>query len=141
MLCVAYKANTEILNQCQILSMIIVQMKYGFIVLCTFNFQHPNKNFMYTTATLFVNLTNSTDKQQLVPEMVELAKYAKQHIPEEHPKVTLKWAAPCKNLSLGICRQQRPRSACASAQSDQGLHCMLTESLDTTECKNGEQRP
>ena len=28
-----------------------------------------------------------------------------------------------------------------SVQSDQGLHCLLTESLDTTECMNGEQRP
>ena len=28
-----------------------------------------------------------------------------------------------------------------SAQSDQGLHCPLTESLDTTECMIGEQRP
>ena len=27
-----------------------------------------------------------------------------------------------------------------SAQSDQGLHCPLTESVDTTECMNGEQR-
>ena len=34
-----------------------------------------------------------------------------------------------------------PRSDCASAQSDQGLHCPLTKSLDTTECMNGEQRP
>ena len=25
--------------------------------------------------------------------------------------------------------------------SDQGLHCPFTESLDTTECMNGEQRP
>ena len=41
--------------------------------------------------------------------------------------------------SLGICGQRKPRSACASAQSDQGLHCPLTESLDTTECMNGEQ--
>ena len=29
----------------------------------------------------------------------------------------------------------------APAQSDQGLHCPLTEWLDTTECTNGEQRP
>ena len=28
-----------------------------------------------------------------------------------------------------------------SAQSDQDLHCPLTESLDTTECMNREQRP
>ena len=26
-------------------------------------------------------------------------------------------------------------------QSDQGLHCPLTESLATTECMNGKQRP
>ena len=26
-------------------------------------------------------------------------------------------------------------------QSDQGLQCQITESLDTTECMNGEQRP
>ena len=38
-------------------------------------------------------------------------------------------------------RTARPRSAYASMQSDQVLHCQLTESLDTTECMNGEQRP
>ena len=48
-------------------------------------------------------------------------------------------AAPCKNMPLGICRQQRPRSACMSLQSDQGLPCLLTESLDATECMNGQQ--
>ena len=35
----------------------------------------------------------------------------------------------------------KPRSDFASVQSDQGLHCLLAESLDTTECMNGEQRP
>ena len=39
-------------------------------------------------------------------------------------------AVPFENLSSGICGQQRPRSACAFAQSDQGLHCSLTESLN-----------
>ena len=29
---------------------------------------------MYTAATLFVNLTNSTDQQNLIPKMQELAK-------------------------------------------------------------------
>ena len=43
------------------------------------------------------------------------------------------WAAPCDNVSSGICGQ-RSRSACATAQSDQSLHCLLTESFDTTEC-------
>ena len=42
---------------------------------------------MYAASTLFVNLTNSYDKQEIAPEMIELAKYAKQHVPEQHPKV------------------------------------------------------
>ena len=50
------------------------------------------------------------------------------------------WDTACENVSLGIMRLQRPWSACTSAQSDQGLQCPLTESLDTTECMNGEQR-
>ena len=29
----------------------------------------------------------------------------------------------------------------ADAQSDQGFYCPLTDSLDSTECKNREQRP
>ena len=49
--------------------------------------------------------------------------------------------ALCVNVFAGICGQQRPRSDCASAQSDLGLYCPLTESLDTTECMNGQQRP
>ena len=36
---------------------------------------------------------------------------------------------------FGYMRQRRPRSACASAQSDQGLQCPLTELLDTAESK------
>ena len=34
----------------------------------------------------------------------------------------VRWVLPCKNVSSGICGQQGPRSAYASAQSDQGLH-------------------
>ena len=33
--------------------------------------------------------------------------------------------APSEIVSSGICGQWRPRSAGASAQSDQGLHCPL----------------
>ena len=44
-----------------------------------------------------------------------------------------KWAMPCENMYSGIWGQPRPRSACAYMQSDQGLHCPLTEKLDTTE--------
>ena len=31
------------------------------------------------------------------------------------------WAAPCKNVPSGMSGQRRPRSACASTQSDHGL--------------------
>ena len=48
--------------------------------------------------------------------------------------------APCEKVSFGICGPWRPRSSCASAQSDQGLHCPLIESLDATECINRDQR-
>ena len=40
-----------------------------------------------------------------------------------------------------ICGQQRHRSAWASAQSDQGLHCPRTSSLNTTKWMTEEQRP
>ena len=44
-------------------------------------------------------------------------------------------------MSSGICDQRMPKSPCASAQSEQDLHCPLTESWDTTECMNVEQKP
>ena len=40
------------------------------------------------------------------------------------------WAKPYENKSSGICGQRRPRSASASAQSDQELRCPQTELLD-----------
>ena len=51
------------------------------------------------------------------------------------------WVMPCENVSLGICGQRRHRSACTWSQSDQGLLCPLTESLDTEQCISGEQMP
>ena len=55
----------------------------------------------------------------------------------EHVVTISQLAASCKNLFWGICGQ-RTSSACPSANSDQGVHCPLTESLDTTEFMNGE---
>ena len=46
-----------------------------------------------------------------------------------------------RNVSSDKGGQQRPRSACAYAQTDQDLCCSLTKSLDTTEYMNGEQWP
>merc|ERR1712200_277642 len=42
------------------------------------------QDVMYGVITVLVNLTNSFDKQEISPEMVELAKFAKHHVPVEH---------------------------------------------------------
>lgn len=49
--------------------------------------QKADKNILYPAASVFVNLTNSYEKPDIMPEMIELAKYSKQHVPEEHEKV------------------------------------------------------
>lgn len=43
-----------------------------------------NQAAVYGVVTTFVNLCNAYDKQEIIPEMVELAKFAKHHIPEDH---------------------------------------------------------
>ncbi|BFF90137.1 protein unc-45 homolog B [Drosophila madeirensis] len=43
-----------------------------------------DQSCLYGVVTTFVNLCNAYEKQEMVPEMIELAKFAKQHIPEEH---------------------------------------------------------
>ena len=44
------------------------------------------------------------------------------------------WARLCENLSYAICEQQRWRSACTSAQSDQHLCCSLLREYDMSTC-------
>lgn len=44
---------------------------------------------LFAVGSTLVNCTNSYDVEKPDPQMVELAKYAKQHVPEEHPKVPL----------------------------------------------------
>lgn len=39
---------------------------------------------LYGVVTTLVNLCNAYEKQELMPELIELAKYAKHHVPEEH---------------------------------------------------------
>lgn len=41
-------------------------------------------NCLHGVVTTFCNLMSAYDKQEIIPEMMELAKFAKQHIPEEH---------------------------------------------------------
>ncbi|XP_001600626.2 protein unc-45 homolog B [Nasonia vitripennis] len=42
-----------------------------------------DKSVVYGVVTTLVNLCNAYDKQEIIPEMLELAKFAKHHIPEE----------------------------------------------------------
>jgi len=42
------------------------------------------QNVMYGVLATLVNITNSYDKQEIDPQMLELAKFAKHHIPEDH---------------------------------------------------------
>lgn len=46
-----------------------------------------DRNLLYASITVFVNLTNSYDTQDILPELAELAKFSKHHVPEEHEKV------------------------------------------------------
>lgn len=43
-----------------------------------------DQSALYGVVTTLVNLCNAYEKQEVVPEMAELAKFAKHHIPEEH---------------------------------------------------------
>uniref|UniRef100_A0A6Q2XL17 Protein unc-45 homolog B n=1 Tax=Esox lucius TaxID=8010 RepID=A0A6Q2XL17_ESOLU len=45
-----------------------------------------DKTVLFAVASTLVNCTNSYDVEKPDPQMVELAKYAKQHVPEAHPK-------------------------------------------------------
>lgn len=63
------------------------------LIVCLYSFdkiyfwQKADKNILYPAASVFVNLTNSYEKPDIMPEMIELAKYSKQHVPEDHEKV------------------------------------------------------
>ena len=54
--------------------------------------QTPDKTILYSVATTLVNCTNSYDVKEVIPELVQLAKFSKQHVPEEHPKVAMRTA-------------------------------------------------
>ena len=64
----------EVVNDPQVVNALIDLGKSG------------NLSCLYGIITTFVNLTNSYEKNEILPEMIELAKFAKQHVPEEHIK-------------------------------------------------------
>lgn len=40
------------------------------------------QNVVYGVVTTLVNLVNAYEQQEIMPEMIELAKFAKHHIPQ-----------------------------------------------------------
>ncbi|XP_069840305.1 protein unc-45 homolog A [Dendropsophus ebraccatus] len=63
-----------------------------------------DKTVIFAVASTLVNCTNSYDREEIDPQMLELAKYAKQHVPEEHPKDKKEFveARVCKLLAAGV---------------------------------------
>ncbi|XP_060116332.1 protein unc-45 homolog A [Heteronotia binoei] len=63
-----------------------------------------NRSVMFAVSSALVNCTSSYDQQELDPQMVELAKYAKQHIPEKHPKdkAEFVWRRVRRLLAAGV---------------------------------------
>ena len=59
--------------------------------------QAKDKGVLYPVAQILVNVTNSYDVKKIEPELVEIAKFAKQHIPETHEKV---YCSCCSELSF-----------------------------------------
>ena len=51
--------------------------------------QVGDQTIIFPAASVFVNLMNAYDKPDIMPEMKQLAEYAKQKVPEEHAKVLL----------------------------------------------------
>ncbi|XP_072289361.1 protein unc-45 homolog B [Eucyclogobius newberryi] len=45
-----------------------------------------DKTILYSVAATLVNCANAYDKKDILPELVQLAKFSKQHVPEQHPK-------------------------------------------------------
>ncbi|KAG5680549.1 hypothetical protein PVAND_010050 [Polypedilum vanderplanki] len=43
-----------------------------------------DQSVIYGVVTTLVNLVNAYEKQEILPELMELAKFAKHHVPEEH---------------------------------------------------------
>lgn len=60
-----------------------------------FSVQTSDKTILYSVASVLVNCTNSYDTK----ELVQLAKFSKQHVPEEHPKVLQGAGRRCSDLN------------------------------------------
>uniref|UniRef100_A0A665VEU9 UNC-45/Cro1/She4 central domain-containing protein n=1 Tax=Echeneis naucrates TaxID=173247 RepID=A0A665VEU9_ECHNA len=69
-----------------------------------------DKTVLFAVGSTLVNCTNSYEVEKPDPQLVELAKYAKQHVPEEHPKVLLVKLLEAGVVSALVCmvKQESP---------------------------------
>uniref|UniRef100_A0A8C4F1A5 Unc-45 myosin chaperone A n=1 Tax=Dicentrarchus labrax TaxID=13489 RepID=A0A8C4F1A5_DICLA len=63
----------------------LVEDKNALLAMCELA-KSEDKTVLFAVGSTLVNCTNSYEVEKPDPQMVELAKYAKQHVPEEHPK-------------------------------------------------------
>ncbi|KAK1331077.1 hypothetical protein QTO34_009025 [Cnephaeus nilssonii] len=66
-----------------------------------------DKTILYSVATILVNCTNSYDVKEVIPELVQLAKFSKQHVPEEHPKVGMGTVQEGSGVFGRICHKDK----------------------------------
>lgn len=62
--------------------------------------QNEDSNTLYSVASIMTNLSNAYDVTKPNQEMIELAKYAKYHIPEDHEKVSIFCTKPLKGSEV-----------------------------------------
>lgn len=96
--------------------------------------QSEDKTVLFAVGSTLVNCTNSYDVEKPDPQMVELAKYAKQHVPEDHPKVMR------LNLSLALRKRPFPTSFASTCLSFIDTGCTFLRGEETEKsagCRSG----
>uniref|UniRef100_A0A8C1WL64 Protein unc-45 homolog B n=1 Tax=Cyprinus carpio TaxID=7962 RepID=A0A8C1WL64_CYPCA len=89
-----------------------------------------DKTILYAVACTLVNCTNSYDKKEIIPEMVQLAKFSKQHVPEQHPKVTY-----TESLFLALADDIKDRGTIVAQGGGKALIPLALEGTDKGKIK------
>uniref|UniRef100_A0A4W5JEH6 Unc-45 myosin chaperone A n=1 Tax=Hucho hucho TaxID=62062 RepID=A0A4W5JEH6_9TELE len=95
-----------------------------------------DKTVLFAVGSTLVNCTNSYDVDKPDPQMVELAKYAKQHVPEEHPKVLLDIQTSLitgSRLEVFVCLEDR--GTVVAQGGGKALLPLVSESTDVGKTK------
>nr|VZH93415.1 unnamed protein product [Spirometra erinaceieuropaei] len=94
----------------------------------------------FPLASLLANLTNSFEEKEITPEMLELAKYAKQHVPQKHeldaPNVVTARRQLLLDLGLPSCLYNlTTKLATGTAAAQPGIRALISRVyLSAAEC-------